>query len=142
MMTQRSRFFLATTISLLLTSLGSTALANPNSEAVNPHHSDETPVITYDNIGDLLQQAITYESGNFLNNRSISEQFQLIFGIGGVKSDGLSSFPENEITRDSVLLHTIYEDYLQQQAGGDDIRTRDLENPFTTSLGSPDYSED
>ena len=131
----QSRFFLATTISLLLSSFGSSVLANPN-------QSEETNVITYDNIGDLFQKAITYESGNFFDNRSIGEQFQLILGIGGVKNNGLSSFPENEITRDALLLHTIYEDYLEQQAGGDSIRTRDLENPFNTSLGSPNYSQD
>jgi len=135
MIPRQSRFFLATTISLLLSSFGSSVLANPN-------HSEEPNVMTYESIGDLLQKAITYESGDFLSNRSIGEQFQLILGIGGVKSDGLSSFPENEISRDTVLLHTIYEDYLDQQAGEEGIRTRDLENPFNTSLGSPNYSEE
>ncbi|AFZ42697.1 hypothetical protein PCC7418_0468 [Halothece sp. PCC 7418] len=138
-MISRSRLIVATAISFILTSFGSSVLANPNSTRSDHNHSDHSAAITYNNLGDFFVKAITYESGNFFTNRSISEQFQLIFGIGGVKGNGLSSFPENELVRDTQLLDTIYKDYLQQQAGGDAIRTRDLANPYTTSLGSSDY---
>jgi len=140
MMISRSRLVLATTISLIASCLGSSVLAEPNSTATDNNHSNDAAVITYENVQDLFQKAITYESGNFLTNRSIGEQLQLIFGFTDERTQGISAFPENEIMRDTVLLHKVYEDFLKQQAGDDPIRTRDLENPYNTSLGSPDYS--
>ncbi|MDR9405107.1 MAG: hypothetical protein RI580_16930 [Halothece sp. Uz-M2-17] len=141
MMISRSRLVLATTISFILASFGSTVLAQPHSSTDNNNSSHNATPITYEGVDDLFQQAITYESGNFFDNRSIAQQFQLIFGIGGVKSGGLSSFPENEIVRDAQLLDTLYKDYLQQQTGGGAIRTRDLPNPYTTSVGASNDSK-
>jgi len=136
MMISQSRVILATTLTLILSSFGSSVLANPNSTETESHQSNDPSVITHNNVQDLFQEAITYESGNFFTNRSVGEQLQLIFGVGGVNTQGLSAFPENEIARDARLLHTIYEDYLQQQVGQQPIRTRDLKNPYTASLRS------
>jgi len=141
-MISQSRLLFATTLTLILSPFGSSVLANPNPPEAESYQANDPSVITYKNVQDLFQEAMTYESGNFFTNRSVGEQLQLIFGVGSVKTQGLSAFPENEITRDARLLHTIYEDYLQQQAGQQSIRTRDLTNPYTTSLGSLGYSEE
>lgn len=136
-MKSRSRCFLTMVLSLAISSLGSTALANPHSS----QSKEETPLprpIIYDTIQNLFQEAITYESGNFYRNRSAEAQAQLIFGLGEGER---SVFPENEITRDSNLLHILYEDYIKKQSQGTRVRTRDLESPYSTSLNSPDYPE-
>lgn len=55
---------------------------------------------------------------------------------------GFKRFPELQISVEGELVNTIYHDGLAQQtASGSLIRTRDLNNPFNTSLGeNPDYS--
>jgi hypothetical protein len=137
-----SRLVLGTILSLSLSTLGSTVLAEPSdSQGGEPsrHPSSSNKPLTYQNVQELFQNAITYESGNFFTNRSLNSQLQLIFGTGPI---GRSSFPENEITRDTALVHILYEDFLRQQAQDPPIRTRDLDNPYDTSVGSPDYLQE
>lgn len=111
------------------------AVADDNSseEKVTPFN---TP-IEYENIPQLFQKAFNYESGNFFRNQSLGGRLKLIFGVAEPLER--SSFPENEISRDAQLLDIFYQDYMQQ-IGNDPIRTRDLENPYSTSVGSPDFS--
>ena len=134
----RSRFVLATLISLIMGSFSlglfaTPSLADSNSETDGEESGFTTPII-YESVQDLFQKAITYESGNFFTNRSQEAQLQLILGVGESERSG---FPENELTRDTNLVHILYKDYLRQQAGGEPIRTRDLENPYDRSLSSP-----
>lgn len=51
------------------------------------------------------------------------------------------SYPENNITEDGLLLYAILSDYFRQlQEREPIIRTRDLANPFDTSLReNPQY---
>ncbi len=133
----RSHLIQATVISFLLGSLGSPALAQPNSEGEGSFNPN---AIVYEDVADLFQKAAVFESGEFFRYRNpIMESLELIFGIPNAKTSGLSAFPEQEVMRDANLVNTLYEDYLEAQAGGVPIITRDLENPYDTSLGSPDY---
>ncbi|QDZ39022.1 hypothetical protein FRE64_03160 [Euhalothece natronophila Z-M001] len=95
--------------------------------------SFKTP-IEYQNVPQLFREALNYESGNFFDNHSLEGRLKPIFGVG--ESLDRSSFPENEIIRDSRLLNILHRDYRKQQVGEIPIRTRDLENPYTTSVGS------
>lgn len=131
-----SRLVLGTILSLSQSTLGSTVLAEPSHSEAGA--SSRHP-LTYQNVQELFQNAITYESGNFFTNRSLNSQLQLIFGTGPI---GRSNFPENEITRDTALVDILYEDFLRQQAQDPPIRTRDLDNPYDTSVGSPDYLQE
>lgn len=110
--------------------------------AVADSSGDEIPQfntpIEYENVPQLFQEAVNYESGNFFRNRSLGARLKLIFGVA--EPIERSSFPENEISRDAQLLDIFYQDYMQQLTGDDPIRTRDLENPYTTSVGSPEFS--
>lgn len=134
-MSLRSRLIPATVISFFLFGLSGNAVQ------AQPEENTRVGVI-YDNPADLFQRAATYESGNFFRHRDpILQSLQLIFGIPTQRTSGLSAFPEKAILNDAYLVHTLYKDYLEQQAGGEPIITRDLENPFGTSLGAPDYPE-
>ena len=129
---------LATMVSLIMGSFGLSLVATPSFAAPDSETESEasgftTPII-YESVQDLFQKAITYESGNFFTNRSQQAQVQFILGVGESEQSG---FPENELNRDTNLVHILYQDYLEQQAGGKPIRTRDLENPYDRSLSSP-----
>lgn len=91
----------------------------------------------YESVPQLFQEAVNYESGNFFRNQSLGAGLKSIFGVA--EPIERSSFPENEISRDARLVDIFYQDYMQQ-IGGNPIRTRDLENPYTTSVGSPEFS--
>lgn len=125
---------MAGTIILSVSSLSGVARANPDDSTTQSEPLP--PPIVYESIPDLFQQAISYESGTYFSNRSTQVQLQLILGTS---ETGRSGFPENQLTRDTQLVHILYEDYLRQQAGEDQIRTRDLENPYSTSLGTGDF---
>jgi len=138
-----SRSVVGGIISLTLCQIGFPAFANPNakSETANNHSTFSTP-ITYDSIPELFQKALHYESGNFFDNSSIESQLEVLFGVTpSGEAYRFPDFPESEMVRDAQLVHTLYQDYLQFQTGTEPIRTRDLENPYSTSLGSPNYPE-
>lgn len=69
---------------------------------------------------------------DFFHNDSAGRQLNFMFGIGSLLRN---SFPENEITRDAELIDSLYKDTLKQQvSSGPIIRTRDLPNPYETSV--------
>lgn len=138
-----SRLVLGGVIGLTLSSLVSPAIANPSSEASSKsNHNKAETSFTYHNIPQLFQNAFNYESGNFFENRSLESQIEWLFGVTPSGDQyRFPDFPENELTRDAKLVDTFYQDYLKYQTRGEPIRTRDLENPYTTSLGSSNYSE-
>lgn len=138
-----SRFVLGGVISLTLCQFAVPAFANPNPKAESAtNHSIFSDPITYNRIPELFQKALNYESGNFFENSSIESQLESLFGVTpSGEAYRFPDFPESEIVRDAQLVHTLYQDYLQFQTGTEPIRTRDLENPYSTSLGSPNYPE-
>jgi len=65
---------------------------------------------------------------------TITGQFNFLFGFTG--------FPEQHISSDGKAVHEIYEDAMKaQSAEGMRVITRDLPNPYDTSIReNPDYS--
>ncbi|MGK7873553.1 MAG: hypothetical protein AB4426_09655 [Xenococcaceae cyanobacterium] len=97
-----------------------------------------SPPVPLESIPDAMERAFFYESGTSLENYTIGSQLNLIFGWMTFPE---GSYPENQITRDAGRFHTIYRDAMIQQGTSDPmIRTRDLRNPFDTSLRqNPSY---
>lgn len=83
-------------------------------------------------VPDAFQEALDSNSKNFLiNENSLGRQVDLLFGLGNFTN----SFRENELEQDLKLLHEVYRDVLNQQVNsGPVLRTRDLPNPFNTTL--------
>jgi hypothetical protein len=95
--------------------------AEPNADTIG----DLTPA-------DAINRAFYKNDPNFFRNRDLDRQFDLIFGPGLINR---TTFPENEIARDSQLVDLIYRDALEQQVSSDPIiRTPDLPNPYNSSL--------
>ena len=114
-----SIFFLTTFVSLYPLKLwAQTAMEN------------ETSQIT---LKQAFSDAFFRHSGTAFRNDGYIDQLNHIFGFNG--------FPEMQISRDGELVDFIYEDGLKQQGQtGGPMKTRDLTNPFTTSLQeNPSY---
>ena len=81
----------------------------------------------------IFDEAFFLRSGNAFRNDEIVSKLNTIFGF--------NLFPEKQISRDGELVNTLYQDSLKLQAEqGDPMKTRDLSNPFTTSLQeNPSY---
>lgn len=84
------------------------------------------------NFNELMEQAFFENSGDFADQASISGQLDFIFGW---RTFPEGSYVENSIVRDSFLMRTILDDYYKQLTQRDPmIRTRDIPNPFETSI--------
>lgn len=107
------------------TSFTSTAIAEPILNA--PPSSDET-------ISDQFYRATFKNQRDIFYNRSAGNLLNLFFGFSG--------YAENQYLQDAEEVDRLYTKTLQQQASGDpDIRTRDLPNPYETSiLSSPNLN--
>lgn len=85
-----------------------------------------------ESVADTFNRAYFKNDPNFFRNRSVKNQLDLIFGPGSLIRN---SFPENKINRDAELIDILYQDTLRQQVSSDPIiRTRDLPNPYETSI--------
>jgi len=99
-----------------------------------PEAGELTLPPTYDSVPNLVNAAFFSESGDPFNRLTIGNQAETIFGFGIVKFIR-GTYPENEIERESALVHALYEDLLRQQVASDPvIRTRDLPNPYDSSV--------
>ena len=78
-------------------------------------------------LGDTFERTYFNNDPNFFQNRSFKRQLNWMFGING--------FPDNEINRDAAQIHDLWQTSLEQQTASDPvIRTRDLPNPYNTSI--------
>ena len=86
-----------------------------------------------ESIPETFVEAYFENSGDAFDNGSILGQFKFLFGIGG--------FAETKIANDGKLVDIIYHDVMHQQTeGGPRLVTRDLSNPFDTSVAdNPEY---
>ena len=86
-----------------------------------------TGVAQAGSVSETMQKAYFENSGDAFKNASIWGQVQFLFGPNG--------FAETKIRRDGKLVNIIYHDVMKQQAeSGSPIFTRDLRNPFSTSV--------
>lgn len=85
---------------------------------------------------EVINRAFYNSTGRFYDSTNISGQANKIFGWRTFPG----SFFDNQITSDAEVVEIIYDEAMRQQQDGTDIRTRDLPNPFGTSLqGNPGY---
>lgn len=102
----------------IATGCSTSAIAQPKSN-IQPK-ANET-------LSETFEQAYFGSDRDFYTNRSFERQLDWMFGTNG--------FTENEIIRDSQRLHNLYEAALERQvSSAPAIRTRDLPNPYETSV--------
>jgi len=78
---------------------------------------------------DLMEQAFFSHDPNFYHDNSQVNEF---LGLGAIFP---GNFSDNAIARDGELVNTLYRDMLAQQSIQDPyIRTRDLPNPYSSSV--------
>lgn len=112
-------------------------ITNPTeAQTINSDKSATIEVVedtTLLNMNELVNQAFSQNSGDFFQQADLSGQLNTIFGWSNFPQ---GSFPENNITRDGLLLNAILADYFKQlQQGEPTMRTRDIPNPFDSSVG-------
>ncbi|MDJ0799426.1 MAG: hypothetical protein QNJ51_21855 [Calothrix sp. MO_167.B12] len=91
----------------------------------------EKKTYNYQTPNEVFERAFFKNDPNFYDNNSFKRELDWMFGVGLFQN----SFPENEIARDAELVNIVYRDVLQQQVGNDPyIRTRDLPNPYSSSV--------
>ncbi len=84
------------------------------------------------NLSELMNQAYWQNSGSFFRQSTSLAHLEFILGWGGFPE---GSYSENSIARDSLLMNIIVRDYFKQlQQREPNVRTRDLPNPFDTSI--------
>ena len=80
-----------------------------------------------ESIPETFKKAYFSNTGDSFDNGTILGQLKFITGIGG--------FAETKIAEDGRLIDIIYHDVMEQQTeSGPRIVTRDLMNPFDTSV--------
>ena len=84
-------------------------------------------------LSEAFEAAYFENAGNSYRKSSIIGQLNTILGFRG--------FPDKQISADGKLVDKLYEDALKQQSQvGSPIKTRDLNNPYNTSLQeNPNY---
>ncbi len=102
--------------------IGSTATAQPAS--VNQFSQYET-------LADRFEKVFYTNDKVFSRNRSFLRQLDFLVGIGSLNT----SFVENEIIADTKAVNILYRDALLKQGSSDRVvRTKDLPNPYNTSI--------
>ncbi len=85
----------------------------------------------YETLSDRFDQVFYTKDKEYSENRSLLRQLDFLIGIGGLNN----SFVENEITADTKAITVLYKDELLKQGSSDRVvRTRDLPNPYDTSI--------
>lgn len=89
-----------------------------------------------DSLDNVFTRASYNATGRFYEIMNISGQANQIFGWRTFPG----SFFDNQITSDALTVETVHHDAMRQQMGGPPMVTRDLLNPFDTSLReNPEY---
>ena len=139
-------------ISRLITVLGLTTIAisfntKANAQEISNQLIAQTPPpVAVDvvrptspiNLKELMNKAFWENSGDFFEQATIDNQLNFFMGWRNFPE---GSCPENSIARDGLLINIIVEDYFKQLVEREPtIRTRDIENPFNTSVQqNPSY---
>lgn len=78
-------------------------------------------------LAETFERAFFANDPAFSRNRSLGRQLDWMFGFKG--------YTEREINRDAASVDNLYQSSLKQQASSNPaIRTRDLPNPYETSI--------
>lgn len=85
----------------------------------------------YDTLADRFEEVFFTNDKGYTENRSFRRQLDFLIGTGSFDT----SFTDNEITADTEAITTLYKEALLQQGSSDPVvRTRDLPNPYETSI--------
>ena len=104
----------------------------------------ETPIptpqqnIPTESIPEVFERGFYHGLGTAIDQATIGGQLNNYFGWRNFPE---GSYPENQIARELDILTTLYKDVMKQQTQNDPLmRTRDLANPFNTSVRqNPNY---
>ncbi len=120
----RTKFKSLTSALVVLTTvcIGSAAKA----QTASPYQFSQ-----YETLADRFEQVFYINDKDMFENRSFLRQLDFLIGIGSLNT----SFVENEINADTKAVTILYKDALLQQGSSDPVvRTRDLPNPYDTSI--------
>lgn len=118
------------------TGIGNKQLTPAPVPTTNSQIRSTTKEFPGDFLDDVFTRASYNDTGRFYEIMDISGQANQIFGWRTFPG----SFFDNQITNDGLTVETVYHDALHQQMSGPRIVTRDLLNPFDTSLReNPEY---
>ncbi len=100
--------------------------------------TDESQPVRLETVPEVFNRAFYHGLGDTIEQFSLGGQLNFIFGWRAFPQ---GSFPENQIAREARLVNILSRDvFNQQNSNGPIIRTRDLNNPFNTSVQqSPEY---
>ena len=120
---------------ILLVGAASSIFASEALAQTEPTESSSQPQET---VAEAFDRAFFKHSGDSFEAGRIPAQINLIFGFSASPE---GSFPENQIARDAREIDILYKEGLKQQNQSQPmIRTRDLSNPFDSSvLNNPTY---
>lgn len=89
-----------------------------------------------DTLHNVFNRAFYNETGRFYDITDLSGQANKIFGW----RSWTGSYFDNQIANDGQTFEAVYDDAIRQQTAGQRVRTRDLANPFNSSLqDNPSY---
>lgn len=134
MLSKFSRFLTIAALTTLTCVIAHPSSAHhPPSQNEKSEMSEEVEMVNIPlSVDRLFNQAFWEHSGDFFEQSSIGGQLNTILGWRRFPE---GSYPENNITQDALLLYAIMDDYFRQLKQREPtIRTRDLANPFDTSL--------
>ena len=133
----------------LITILALSTITTVFATKVTSQEIDSPPPITVDvitpgtpiSLPDLVNKAYSQRSGDFFDQASASGQLNFLYGWGDFP---VGTFSDNNVAKDGQFIKVIVEDYFKQLTQREpDIRSRDIENPFNSSLQqNPDYTRD
>ncbi|MBE9169271.1 serine/threonine protein kinase [Pleurocapsales cyanobacterium LEGE 06147] len=103
-------------------------LGKAENAQTEPTEAQPQPIsMMSESIPAAFNRAFFTHTGNAFENQNVLSQLNSIFGF--------NFYPEKQITLDGELVNSVYKDVLQlQTASIPPVRTRDLSNPFNTSL--------
>jgi len=95
-----------------------------------------TSVQPGDRLPDVFNRAFYNDTGRFYDITDLSGQANKIFGW----RSWTGSYFDNQIANDGQTFEAVYDDAIRQQTTGQRVRTRDLSNPFNSSINdNPAY---
>ena len=111
-------------MSIKLAKLSSILLITATSSLLPSLVKAEEPALS---VAEAFENAYFKHTGNNYQNSSFIGQLNTIFGFKG--------FPDRQISADGKAVDTIYNNVMENQSQvGSPLKTRDLNNPYDTSL--------
>lgn len=135
MVMRLSSLIAALTLSAATSLMGTTAKAQPGVDCTTNNTIDcvnPFPLSGY-TLDEAMNDAYFSHYKPLYEDQLLPRQLNYIFGFGGSLFEG--AYPEIEITKDAKAVHEFYVEALRiQNNSGPVLRTRNLPNPYNTSV--------